>query len=74
MLGYYNKSLSDAKFIKSGNDSPNPSVATHKSDLYHKIDGTRSGLVLQGTQIVPDDALQYPTGKLGYGWLKDTNK
>lgn len=73
MLGYYNKSLSDAKFIKSGNDSPNPSVATHKSDLYHKIDGTRSGLVLQGTQIVPDDALQYPTGKLGYGWLKDTN-
>lgn len=73
MLGYYNKSLSDAKFIKSGNDLGTPSMSTHKADLYHKIDGTRTGTILQGTQIVPDDSLQYPTGKFGYGWIRDTD-
>lgn len=71
-VAYYNKTQSNAHFIKSGNDAIGYIQETHKNDIYHSIDGsTRTGQAYNGIKFANEDI---PLGLVaGYAWLNHEN-
>ena len=69
---YYNKTKSDLRFIKSGNDSNTYEQVSHKNDIYHSIDGsTRTGQAYTGVKFTN---ATIPVGLYaGYAWLNHEN-
>lgn len=69
---YYNKTKSDSRFIKSGNDGNSYEQVTHKNDVYHSIDGsTRTGQAYTGVKFTN---ATIPVGLYtGYAWLNHEN-
>jgi hypothetical protein len=72
-VAYYNKTKSDSRFFKTGNDSLGGyEQITYKNDAYHSVDGSaRTGEAYNGVKFENEDI---PVGLYaGYAWLNHEN-
>lgn len=70
-IAYYNKTKSNNRFIKSGNDSSTVDQITYKNDIYHSVDSSRTVQAYNGVKFTEGTI---PVGlNVGYAWLDNQN-